>query len=205
MQLNGRRVSRETQQKLEHFAELFGKWAKSINLVAPSTLDELWNRHIADSAQLFDLHPKPAVWLDLGSGGGFPGIITAILASEFDDGWVHLVESNHKKASFLRVALMETKARGTVHPVRIEGAQGKIGACDVISARALADLDLLFRYISPWMIGTETKALLHKGRDYRREVDKARGDWDFDLVIHPSVVETDSVILEISDLRPKDP
>lgn len=204
MQLNGKRVSRETQEKLEHFAEMFRKWAKSINLVAPSTLDGLWNRHIADSAQLFQLHPMPAIWLDLGSGGGFPGIITAILLAETGQGWVHLVESNQKKASFLRVALMECQARGSVHPVRIEDALDKIPACDVISARALADLDLLLRYTAPWMIGTYCKTLLHKGRDYRREVDKAHGDWDFDLVIHPSAVETDSVILEISNLRPKD-
>lgn len=204
MQLNGKRVSRETQEKLEHFAELFRKWAKSINLVAPSTLDELWSRHIADSAQLFQLHSAPAIWLDLGSGGGFPGIITAILLAETGQGWVHLVESNQKKASFLRVALMECQARGSVHPVRIEDALHKLPACDVISARALADLDLLLRYTAPWMIGTSCKTLLHKGRDYRREVDKAHGDWDFDLVIHPSAVETDSVILEISNLRPKD-
>lgn len=204
MQLNGKRVSRETQEKLKHFADLFRKWAKRINLVAPSTLDELWSRHIADSAQLFQLHPTPATWLDLGSGGGFPGIITAILLAETENGWVHLVESNQKKASFLRVALMECQARGSVHPIRIEDALQKIPGCDVISARALADLDLLLRYTAPWMIGTNCKTLLHKGRDYRREVDKAHGDWDFDLVIHPSAVETDSVILEISNLRPKD-
>lgn len=205
MHLNGKRVSRETQEKLEHFAELFRKWAKSINLIAPSTLEELWTRHIADSAQIFQIRPQPGIWVDLGSGGGFPGIVTAILASEFETGWVHLVESNQKKASFLRVALLETQARGTVHPLRIEDAVAKIGPCDVISARALADLSQLFRYASPWMVGTNTTALLHKGRDYRSELEKARGDWAFDLVTHPSVIETDSVILEISGLRPKDP
>ena len=73
---------------LQHFAELFQKWAKTINLVAPSTLDDLWQRHIADSAQIFQLHPKPAHWVDLGSGGGFPGIITAIFLAELADGWV---------------------------------------------------------------------------------------------------------------------
>lgn len=205
MQLNGRRVSRETQEKLEHFADLFRKWAKSINLIAPSTLEELWTRHIADSAQIFQLRPEPGIWVDLGSGGGFPGVITAILASEFDTGWVHLVESNQKKASFLRIALMETRARGSIHPIRIEDAAAQIGPCDIVSARALADLGQVLRYTYPWMTGTKTRALLHKGRDYRSEIENARGDWSFDLVIHPSVIETDSVILEISGLRPKDP
>jgi 16S rRNA (guanine(527)-N(7))-methyltransferase GidB len=203
MELNGRRVSRETHDRLEHFAALFQKWAKSINLVAPSTLEEVWSRHIADSAQLFQLHPQPATWLDLGSGGGFPGVITAILLAETGSGWVHLVESNRKKCAFLRVALMDCGARGSVHPLRIEEAHNEIAACDLISARALADLDLLLHYASRWMVDSATRALLHKGRDYQREVDKARGDWDFDLLRHPSAVEQNSVILEISGLRPK--
>lgn len=201
MLLNGRSVSRETQQRLEHFAELFQKWARRINLVAPSTLEELWSRHIADSAQVFQLHPQPAEWVDLGSGGGFPGIVTAILLAEHNEGFVHLVESNQKKAAFLRVALMECEARGSVHPVRIESAQKEILRCDMVSGRALAELDLLLRYSSPWMTGKSCRGLFHKGRDYQREIEKARSDWNFDLIIHPSAVENDSVILEISGLR----
>lgn len=204
MQLNGKRVSRETQERLEHFAELFRKWSARINLVAPSTLAELWERHIADSAQVFQLRPQAATWVDLGSGGGFPGVITAILMHEADGGWVHLVESNQKKASFLRIALMETQARGEVHAVRIEEAAKKIASCDFISARALADLNLLFQYSSPWLMDGKARAFFHKGRDYRAEVDKARGEWQFDLVEHQSAVETDSVILEVSGLRRKD-
>jgi 16S rRNA (guanine527-N7)-methyltransferase len=201
MQLNGKSVSRETQQRLEHFANLFQKWAKSINLVAPSTVQELWTRHIADSAQIFQLSPGPKHWMDMGSGGGFPGIITAIFLAELGDGWVHLVESNQKKAAFLRVALNETGARGTVHPVRVEAAEDVVPSCECISARALADLDHLLFYSSKRMIGNDTTAFFHKGRDYVAEINKARGGWDFDLVQHPSVVEPDSVILEISNLR----
>ena len=201
MQLNGKSVSRETQERLEHFARLFQKWAKSINLVAPSTLDELWTRHIADSAQIFQLAPRPLRWMDLGSGGGFPGVITAIFLAELQDGWVHLVESNQKKAAFLRVALNETGARGSVHALRIEDTDASIPICDCISARALAELDQLLAYISPRMIDTETRAFFHKGRDYAAEVEKARGRWEFDLIKHPSAVEADSVILEISNLR----
>jgi 16S rRNA (guanine527-N7)-methyltransferase len=204
MQLNGKRVSRETQEKLEHFAAIFRKWAARINLVAPSTLDEVWSRHISDSAQIFQQAPHPATWVDLGSGGGFPGVITAILLNEVDGGWVHLVESNQKKASFLRVALLETGGKGTVHSLRIEDAPKSVSACDYISARALADLDLLLRYASPWMMKSDVTAFFHKGRDYMREVEKARGGWHFDLVEHPSAVENDSVILEVSNLRQKD-
>ncbi|NTF50423.1 16S rRNA (guanine(527)-N(7))-methyltransferase RsmG [Agrobacterium rhizogenes] len=202
MELNGVRVSRETQGRLQHFAELFQKWAKTINLVAPSTVDDLWRRHIADSAQIFQLHPKPARWVDLGSGGGFPGIITAILLAEQKDGHVDLVESNQKKAAFLRVCLRECEARGAVHAVRIEEAPKIIADCDVISARALAELDMLLDYAAPWVERNENlRLLLHKGRDYEREVHKARGRWEFDLVKHNSVVESDSVILELT--RPR--
>ncbi len=202
--LNGLRVSRETSEKIEHFARLFQKWAKSINLVAPSTLSDLYSRHIADSAQIFRLLPEPKQWIDLGSGGGFPGIITAILLAEFNDGWVHLVESNNKKAAFLRVALIETGARGTVHPVRIEEAAKIIPECDAISARALADLPLLLDYVAPWMIQhPNVRAFFHKGRDYRHEIDKAVGRYGFDLVKHASVIEDDSVVLEISNLSRK--
>lgn len=204
MNLNGLRVSRETQEKLEHFAALFQKWAKSINLVAPSTKDTLWSRHIADSARVFQILPGPREWVDLGSGGGFPGIITAILLSETGAGWVHLVESNNKKAAFLRVALSETGARGSVHARRIEDASSVIPACDVVSARALAELDKLLDYASPWMCdGRKASAIFHKGRDYRAELDKARGRWDFDLVIHESKVEAGSVLLEINALTAK--
>lgn len=202
MELNGLRVSRETQQRLQHFAELFVKWAKAINLVAPSTKGDMWSRHIADSAQIFQISPQPKTWIDLGSGGGFPGVITAIFLAEQKQGWVHLVESNNKKAAFLRTALRETGGRGEVHTLRIEDAPSTVANCDAISARALADLEKLIEYASPWMAGEKNKrAFFHKGRDYLREVQKAHGRWNFDLLEHNSAVEQDSVILEISNLR----
>ncbi|CAN7304961.1 16S rRNA (guanine(527)-N(7))-methyltransferase RsmG [Pararhizobium sp. LjRoot255] len=203
-ELNGLRVSRETSEKLEHFAALFQKWAKSINLVAPSTLSAFWQRHIADSAQIFQLFPGPKRWVDLGSGGGFPGIITAIFLAELGDGWVHLVESNNKKAAFLRVALTETGARGSVHAIRIEDAITIIPECDAISARALADLPQLLDYCVPWMMAdSKPHAFFHKGRDYQQEVDNAVGRFQFDLVKHKSVIEPDSVVLEIANLSRK--
>jgi 16S rRNA (guanine527-N7)-methyltransferase len=200
----GKSVSRETQERLEAFASLFHKWAKTINLVAPSTLPELWSRHIQDSLQIYELSPGPLRWVDLGSGGGFPGIVTAICLAELGDGWVHLVESNNKKAAFLRTALQETNARGSVHAIRIETAPELIESCDRVSARALAELDILCGFIVPWAIrNPNLRALLHKGRDYRREVEISHRRWNLDLVEHPSVIEKDSVILEISGLSRK--
>ena len=199
--INGLRVSRETQDRLEHFTQLFLKWARTVNLVAPSTLGDLGNRHIRDSAQIYQLAPGPKTWIDLGSGGGFPGVITAILLAEISDGWVHLVESNQKKAAFLRVALQETGARGSVHVLRIEDAPAKLPACDAISARAVADLTLLLQFIAPWMSSGSTRAFFHKGRDYEAEITKARGRYDFDLVKHQSIVEADSVILEVTRMQ----
>ncbi|MCC8933218.1 16S rRNA (guanine(527)-N(7))-methyltransferase RsmG [Rhizobium sp. 'Codium 1'] len=194
-------VSRETQERLERFAKLFLKWSKSINLIAPSTIQQLWTRHIVDSLQLRNVIEISGRWIDLGSGGGFPGIVTAILLAENQEGWIDLVESNQKKCSFLRMALAETGGRGAVHPARIESAAKTLPAPDFISARALAELDQLFEYVQPWTTRKpDIKLIFHKGRDYRSEVDKARGGWDFDLVEHQSVVETDSVILEIASL-----
>ncbi|MEK1897132.1 MAG: 16S rRNA (guanine(527)-N(7))-methyltransferase RsmG [Rhizobium sp.] len=202
MHLNGRRVSRETQERLEHFVALFQKWARSINLTAPSTLDDAWNRHIADSAQIFQLQPAPFVWVDLGSGGGFPGVVTAILLAELGDGWVHLIESNHKKAAFLRTALRETGGRGSIHAVRIEDAPSIVQNCDFVSARALADLGKLLAYVEPWaQRNADLRAYFHKGRDYRAEIEKAHGGWRFDLLEHKSAVEPDSIVLEIFNLQ----
>jgi 16S rRNA (guanine527-N7)-methyltransferase len=200
----GKIVSRETQERIDRFATLFLKWAGTTNLVAPSTLRDLWTRHIADSLQIYQLSPKPQVWVDLGSGGGFPGVITAICLAEAGAGWVHLVESNNKKAAFLRTALQETGARGSVHAARIETAPKLIENCDRISARALADLDSLCGMIEPWSLrNPDLVSYLHKGRDYRREVEVSRRRWNLDLVEHASVVEEDSVILEIRGLTRK--
>ncbi|MCM2294394.1 16S rRNA (guanine(527)-N(7))-methyltransferase RsmG [Allorhizobium sp. BGMRC 0089] len=200
--LTGLRVSRETFDRLCAFVELFEKWSKTINLVAASTQSQIWERHIVDSVQIFKLSPEPKQWIDLGSGGGFPGVVTAILLHETSSGWVDLVESNHKKAGFLRMALLQTGARGKVHSIRIEEAVQTLPAPDLISARALAELDKLLEFGFPWVEkNANLKFLLHKGRDYAAELAKARDRWRFDLVLHQSVLDEDSVILELSHLE----
>ncbi|MBL0848737.1 MAG: 16S rRNA (guanine(527)-N(7))-methyltransferase RsmG [Candidatus Liberibacter ctenarytainae] len=195
-------VSRETLEKLECFYFLFLKWSKVINLVSSSTIESFWKRHVEDSLQVFQLHPDPSVWIDFGSGGGFPGIVTAIQLSEIKGGWVNLIESNNKKASFLRIVLQKTEARGEVFPCRIQEVPELIETCDVISSRAVANLDTLFRYSFPWFVKNgNTKAFFYKGCNYKSEIDKVRCQWDFSLIKHKSILKHDSMILEISHLK----
>ncbi len=195
-------VSRETKNRLNAYEALVRKWQKSINLVAPSTLDALWDRHIEDSLQLFALTPEPKIWADLGSGAGFPGLVTAICLAEAGEGWVHLIESNNKKAAFLRAAISETGARASVHPERIETALKNLPKPAAISARALASLDELLSLVAPVAAGDPLiECWFHKGFGYRDEVSIARGNWQFDLVEHGSRVMDGSVILQVRQLE----
>src|SRR6201994_4577146 len=113
-------VSRETEARLDRYVDLLREWQAKTNLVAPSTLPSLWTRHISDSLQLLALAPSAKIWVDLGSGGGFPGVVLACALAETSDAMVHLVERNAKKAAFLREALRVAGARGVVHAKRIE-------------------------------------------------------------------------------------
>ena len=194
-------VSRETFERLLTFESLFHKWSKAFNLAAPSTLPDFWNRHILDSVQLACIREPGGIWVDLGSGGGLPGIVMAILLRETEGGFIHLVESNGKKSAFLRQALIETGGAGQVHSVRIEMARAETGPANVITARALASLSSLLELAAPWMNDGAT-ALFHKGREYREEV-KAAGDaWHLDLIEHPSAVDPEATVLEIRSVSP---
>lgn len=193
-------VSRETTERLIAFEGLFRKWSTAINLASPSTLADLWNRHILDSAQIFPLAPDAKRWLDLGSGGGFPGIVTACFLKEKPGASIDLVESAGKKAAFLRTAAGHVGVPARVHSERIEAMWDKIETPEVVTARALASLNVLFDLAEPWLTNG-SKALFQKGRDYQREIDESRVGWSFDLVQHESAIDTSSVILEISNLR----
>ncbi|MEP3303799.1 MAG: 16S rRNA (guanine(527)-N(7))-methyltransferase RsmG [Hoeflea sp.] len=194
-------VSRETWDRLRLYADLVRKWQPSINLISPKTLPELWERHVLDSVQLFRLRPEPLTWIDMGSGAGFPGLVTAICLTERDAGWVHLVESNNKKAAFLRQVISKTGARASVHPMRMETMNATLSGVDAISARALASLSELLDYAAPF--ARENAALelwFHKGLDYPGEVRSARDLWGFDLIEHQSLARDGSAILQISNL-----
>ncbi|SIQ84756.1 16S rRNA (guanine527-N7)-methyltransferase [Rhizobium sp. RU20A] len=194
------RVSRETQEALDHYLCLLAQWQKRINLVGPSTVPDARARHIDDSLRLFELYRQPLVWADIGSGAGFPGLVTAICLKELGDGWVHLVESNNKKAAFLRQVILETNARASVHVVRIESSYDRVGPVQAVSARALSDLSDLLELSFPWLSASGCFAAYHKGRDFERELNEARGRFGFDLVKHDSRVATESVILELRNV-----
>ncbi|WP_051644452.1 16S rRNA (guanine(527)-N(7))-methyltransferase RsmG [Labrenzia sp. DG1229] len=194
-------VSRETLDRLQIYVDLVLKWQPAQNLIAPSTIAEIWTRHVADSLQTQWLDPAARVWVDIGSGGGFPGIVTAILLADEPDAHVHLIESNQRKAAFLRTALRETGSTGTVHPGRIESVAKKWGhgPVDSISARALASLDLLFRLSEPFT-AAGAGAVFHKGQDFQREVNEASDAWNFDLVEKVSLVDPVSRMLVFSNI-----
>src|SRR5437762_12237635 len=132
-------VSRETEARLDRYVGLLLEWQAKTNLVAPSTLPTLWTRHIADSLQLLALAPSAKVWVDLGSGGGFPGVVLACALAQTSGATVHLVERNAKKAAFLREALRVTGAPGMVHLAEIGDTVDRItGRVDCVTARAVA-------------------------------------------------------------------
>lgn len=192
-------VSRETFERLETYADLLRKWNKSINLVSPGTLDALWERHFLDSAQLLDLMPENATrWVDLGTGGGFPGLIAAILAAERATSVrVTCVESDQRKATFLRTVVRETGIEADIVTKRIEGADPQ--NADVVSARALAPLPQLLWYAERHLAPTGTGLFL-KGVDHAREIEEALETWTFRADTYPSRTNPDAVILKIGDL-----
>ena len=196
-------VSRETFERLVGFEAMFQKWSRKINLSASSTLDDVWERHILDSAQLWPLAPAATRWLDLGSGGGFPGLVLGFLLRERAGGSIDLVESNRKKAGFLQAVIGEFGLPAKVQARRIEDVQGLVQQPDVVTARALAPLPALLSATAPWL-AQGAKGLFHKGRDYRLEVQESLNEWSFDLVEHPSRVDPQGVVLEISSLAARE-
>lgn len=192
-------VSRETRERLIAYAALVRKWSPAINLVSKSDLEQLETRHIADSLQLAEFLPNaPGTWADFGSGGGFPGIVVAILAAEQKNGLdLHLVESDQRKAAFLRTAGRELDLSLTVHCTRVEQL-APLGAA-TISARALAPLtDLLsyaHRHLAPG-----GRCVLLKGQTYEAEIDEARRTWQFDVDARQSVTDPAARILLVSNL-----
>lgn len=189
-------VSRETRQRLEQYAALFDTWSARMNLVAASTRDHFWSRHVADSAQLINLKPGVRRWADLGSGGGFPGMVVAIFMSEHEGGHVDLIESNRKKASFLQTVRAACAPAATVHAQRIQSMVSALDAPQCVTARALASLPDLIAMCEPWL-QQGTVGLFHKGRGFEREVAESRAHWELDLIEHGSGVEAGSVIIEI--------
>lgn len=193
-------VSRETLERLHHFVDLVEKWTKRINLIGPLTQADIWERHIRDSAQLVTHAENPPMhWADLGSGGGFPGIVVAVIAAEIlPQTRFTLVESDQRKATFLRICQRELGLSLDILSHRIESLP-PLGA-DTVSARALAPLTDLLRYIAPHLTA-EGCALLPKGRNAAAEIAVARQSWRFDLAIRPSLTDQEASILVIKRIE----
>jgi 16S rRNA (guanine527-N7)-methyltransferase len=198
-------VSAETVARFDRFVDLLLTWQRRTNLIAPSTVPSLWTRHVADSLQLLDLaetpSAKPAVWLDLGSGGGFPGVVIACALADVPGAQVHLVESNLKKAAFLREAIRETNAPGIVHDARIESLAPTLGATavDYVTARALAPLPDLLEMIAPF-VKKGAKALLLKGQDLDHELTESTKHWHIEAETVPSRTSKTGRILVVHTL-----
>jgi 16S rRNA (guanine527-N7)-methyltransferase len=194
--VGGVNVSRETMAALHVFSDLVLKWTPSINLIGAATKSTIWDRHIVDSAQIFQHAPANfTTWVDIGSGGGFPGIVAAILGQQFaPEAKFILIESDQRKAMFLRTAIRELALNATVVADRIEKADPAAG--DIVSARALGALTtilpLINRHLKPNGV-----ALLHKGRQADQEIAQAQQDWTFDLAAYASMTDPEARLLVI--------
>jgi 16S rRNA (guanine527-N7)-methyltransferase len=192
-------VSRETAARLDAFVALLQTWQNTTNLIAPSTLPALWQRHIADSLQLLRLAPVPGIWIDFGSGGGFPGMVIACAFNP--PAVVHLVESNGKKAAFLREAARVTGAPAKIHNLRVEDFNQQFqGHADIVTARALAPLHELLGFCVPH-IKMGAQALLPKGQDIADELTKAAKYWKIDAELKESLTDPKARILIVRGLE----
>jgi 16S rRNA (guanine527-N7)-methyltransferase len=197
-------VSRETQARLDRYVDLLLEWQVKINLVAPSTLPNLWTRHIADSLQLLDLAPSAKVWVDLGSGGGFPGVVLACALAETPGAMVHLVERNAKKAAFLREALRVTSTTGMVHLAEIGDTGDRItGPVDCVTARAVAPLNQLIGLAKP-LVRKGAKALFLKGQDVEAELTEATKYWKIAPHLHSSRTGGGGWVVELDQIERRD-
>lgn len=198
-------ISRETLDRLMIYAQILGRWQKTINLVAPSTLGEIWHRHLADSAQLWRFRPESAqTWLDIGSGAGFPGLVLAILGAETGATHHILVESDTRKAAFLREVARSTGITVDILCMRIENAETRanVKAVDCLTARALAPLPRLLEMAAPYFTSS-TLGLFLKGRDAAAEIEQAKHSWRFESELKPSMTDAEARVVLLKALKPK--
>ena len=191
-------VSRETLARLEAYAELLARWQRRINLVGPSTLADVWRRHMLDSAQLAPLVPEGArILADIGAGAGFPGLVLAILL-EHRLADAALIEADARKAAFLDQAILATGARARV--VRARAESRPIAPADVVVARACAPLARLLDCAAP-LLAKGGVALLLKGRGVDRELTEAGNHWSMTVTRHTSRTDPRGTILEVRNLQ----
>jgi 16S rRNA (guanine527-N7)-methyltransferase len=198
-------VSRETQLRFEIIVSQVQKWQPHINLISPASLPDIWKRHVADSVQLIALASGARHWLDLGSGGGFPGLIIAAWLAQYQGASVTLVESNQKKCSFLRETARIAGFSVEIIPLRIESVVKDLAQrrWDVVSARALAPLTTLLQMTSP-LIQAGATGLFPKGRDVDDEIQLAERTWNFSRDLIQSITEPDARIVKVRSVQMRD-
>ena len=190
-------------ERLAAYEALVRKWSNVKNLVSASALNDLWVRHLLDSAQVQRVLPKVKLWADLGSGGGFPGLVTAILLADEPDAHVHLVESDGRKCAFLRAVSRETGLRTTVHHSRIEDVAGDLTGIEAVSARALADMDQLVAWSFP-LLEKGTIGVFPKGKGHLEELTNLTRDSRFNLDLRPSISQSDGALVLVTKRDPSD-
>jgi 16S rRNA (guanine527-N7)-methyltransferase len=188
---------------LKHYEELLRKWQRTINLVGPSTLSHIWTRHFEDSAQLYRCAPQARHWIDLGSGGGFPGLVIAMLGKEAGLR-VDLVESDARKAAFLRTVSRETETPAMIHHGRIETVLPTLGQPDVVSARALAPLRQLLDWTAP-VIAQGAMGVFLKGQDVDVELKEVANYSNFIISKQSSQTDPRASIVQVTRARQPDP
>ena len=189
-------VSRETLERLHIYVQLLLRWQKMLNLIAPSTLPQIWTRHIADSMQVYALAPEICHWVDLGSGGGFPGLVTSICLADQPDAHVTLIESDKRKSSFLREVIRATGAPAEVITGRIEQVLPDFtDPVDAFSARALAPLPVLLSFVDGH-VHQGAKAYFLKGKDVERELTEVIDLHKYSYKSWPSYDRGEGSILE---------
>jgi 16S rRNA (guanine527-N7)-methyltransferase len=194
-------VSRETELRLDAYVDLLLQWQAKTNLISPSTLPNLWTRHIADSLQLLRIAPDAKTWLDFGSGGGFPGVVLACAMGDVAGGHVTLVERNAKKAAFLREAIRVTNSPGKVMLADIgDNVDSFPDHVDCITARAVAPLHQLIGFAEPLM-KAGTKALFLKGQDVEAELTEATKYWNISPDLHASLTGGQGWIVELDRIE----
>ena len=195
-------VSRETTERLDRFVAVLLAWQQRINLIAASTESTIWTRHIADSLQLLPLAPEARTWVDLGSGGGFPGLVIACALAEVPGARVDLIESNRKKAAFLLEAARVTGVPAQVHGMKVETfARTAPHSIDVVTARALAPLANLLELAYP-LLKREACGLFPKGQDVDRELTEAAKCWKIQASLAPSRTDPKGRIVIVRGLKP---
>jgi 16S rRNA (guanine527-N7)-methyltransferase len=193
-QASARPVSRETFERLERYVSLLREENERQNLVSAATLENVWDRHILDSAQLVREEPTPgASWIDIGSGAGLPGVVIACIV----EGMVTLAEPRRLRADFLHKVVESLGLRARVLCAKAERVEGKF---DVITARAVAPLTQLLK-ISAHLSTRKTVWALPKGRSAERELVEARKAWQGSFRVEPSVTDAESFIVVGTEVR----